>query len=130
MEQAIWYAFCKCFRNNIVAVSFSEYNFQQGNIEYCLERCNPLLTLKESSLMHKIIPPLIIILLPAIISLKARIHYESFLSEHFMKYSFKGISWNMQYFHEILLLMYLNFIAYVSLQQKDCVYTEKKSSNI
>ena len=34
---------------------------------------------------------------------KARIHCETFLSEHFMKYSFRDISWNMKYFHEIFL---------------------------
>ena len=33
--------------------------------------------------------------------LKARIHCETFLSEYFMKYSFRGISWNMKYVHEI-----------------------------
>ena len=36
--------------------------------------------------------------------LMARIHCEAFLSEYFMKHSFKGISWNMKYFHEMLLL--------------------------
>ena len=32
-------------------------------------------------------------------SLKGRIHCEIFLSRHFMKYSFRVISWNMKYFH-------------------------------
>ena len=36
--------------------------------------------------------------------LKGRIHCEMFLSEDFMKYSFRVISWNIRYFHEILLL--------------------------
>ena len=36
--------------------------------------------------------------------LKGRIHCEIFLSRHFMKYSFRVISWNMKYFHDILLL--------------------------
>ena len=48
--------------------------------------------------------------------LKGRIHCEIFLSEHFIKYSFRVISWNMKYFHEILLLWYPAFIAYVSHQ--------------
>ena len=43
--------------------------------------------------------------------LKRRIHCEIFLSGHFMKYSFRIISWNMKYFHEILLLQYPKFIA-------------------
>ena len=33
---------------------------------------------------------------------KARIHCENFLSDHFIKYSFRDISLNMKYFHEIL----------------------------
>ena len=37
-------------------------------------------------------------------SLKGRIHCEIFLSEHFMKYSFRVISRNIKNFHEILLL--------------------------
>ena len=36
--------------------------------------------------------------------LKTRIDYEIILLKHFMKYSFRGISWNAKYFHEILLL--------------------------
>ena len=44
---------------------------------------------------------------------KGRIHGEIFLLEYFMKYSFRGISLNLKYFHEILLPQYLNFIAYV-----------------
>ena len=36
-------------------------------------------------------------------TVKGRIQCEIFLSEHFMKYSFRVISWNMNYFHEILL---------------------------
>ena len=39
----------------------------------------------------------------AISLLKARMHCETFLSEHFMKCSFKDISWNTKYFHGILL---------------------------
>ena len=38
-----------------------------------------------------------------IYSIKGRIHCEIFLSRHFMKYSFRVISSNMKYFHEILL---------------------------
>ena len=37
-------------------------------------------------------------------SLKGKIHCEIFLSEHFMKYSFRVISWKIKCFHEILLL--------------------------
>ena len=33
--------------------------------------------------------------------LKVKINCETFLSEYFMKYSFRGISWNIKYFHEI-----------------------------
>ena len=46
--------------------------------------------------------------------LKARIKCNTFLSEYFMKYSFRGISWNMKCFHELFLFQYLNFIAYIS----------------
>ena len=35
-------------------------------------------------------------------ALKARMHCETFLSGNFMKCSFRAISWNMKYFHEIL----------------------------
>ena len=35
--------------------------------------------------------------------IRERIDCEIFLSEHFMKYSFRGTSWNMKYFHGILL---------------------------
>ena len=52
---------------------------------------------------------------------KASIHCEIFLSEHFMKYSFRGISGNMKYFHEILLLYYLKFIACVLINKKLCL---------
>ena len=37
-------------------------------------------------------------------NVKGRIHCEFFFSEHFMKYSFRVILWNMKYCHEILLL--------------------------
>ena len=49
-------------------------------------------------------------------SLKARIDCETFLPEHFMKYSFRSISRGMKYFHKILLLYYLNSTAYISHQ--------------
>ena len=48
--------------------------------------------------------------------IKGRIHCEIFLSWHFMKYSFRVISWNMKYFHEILLLQYPTITRNVSHQ--------------
>ena len=57
--------------------------------------------------------------------LKGRIHCETFLLEHFMTYSLASISWNMKYFHEMLLIEVLKFIAYVSHQQK-FMLTEKR----
>ena len=53
---------------------------------------------------------------------KGRIHCEFFLSGHFMKYSFRVISWNMKCFHEILLLQYPTFIAW-------CFSSIKKNFN-
>ena len=35
--------------------------------------------------------------------LKGKVRSEIFLSEDFMKYSFRVISWNLKYFHEILM---------------------------
>ena len=37
-------------------------------------------------------------------ALREGLHCENFLSEYFIKYSFRVISWNIKYFHEILLL--------------------------
>ena len=59
--------------------------------------------------------------------LKGRIHCEIFLSDNFMKYSFRVISWNMKYFHGILLLKYPTFIAYVQKQPPE-VFCKKRCS--
>ena len=60
-------------------------------------------------------------------SLKGRIHCEIFLSEHFMKYSFRDISWTTKCFHEMLFFSISNVIACVSHQYKNCLYREKMS---
>ena len=54
-------------------------------------------------------------------ALKGRIHYEIFLSGHFMKCSFIVISWSMKYFHEILLRQYPKFIRVMFLINKKIV---------
>ena len=50
--------------------------------------------------------------------LKARIHCETFLSEYFMKYSFRGISWNIKYAHEIGKSTYDNMFSELPLSDK------------
>ena len=50
--------------------------------------------------------------------IKGMIHCKIFLSEHFMKYSFRAISWTMNYFY---------FSS--QCQYKNCVYREKISSD-
>ena len=58
---------------------------------------------------------------------KGRIHCEMFPSEHFIKYNFRGISWTMKYFHEILLLISISMSLLMFLI--NCVYGEKISSD-
>ena len=50
--------------------------------------------------------------------IKGMIHCKIFLSKHFMKYSFRAISWTMKYFY---------FSS--QCQYKNCVYREKISSD-
>ena len=62
-------------------------------------------------------------------ALKGRIHCKIFLSEHFMKYSFWGISWPWNTF-----MKYFYFSIWMSLRMfltntKNCIYREKISSD-
>ena len=60
---------------------------------------------------------------------KARIHCEIFHSEHFTKYSFWDISWNMNYFHEIPLLYSRLPVIRTSTRNKNLLRITEISNN-
>ena len=51
-------------------------------------------------------------------ALKTRLHCQTFLSEHFMKCSFRGISWNMKYFSFSIKISLRNFLIVFTKKSK------------